>query len=214
MSEIEDSKQNNLDYSRSKSNLSESKVAGNQSGRDNNITNNITNNIINHPPESTMSSLYKELEVENSENKSLKNKVNDLEYYLTEAQYNVGRTLEEKLIDGGRQSDVKLATIQKERANKKLHRHSTKISAQKIYVFILSKLHNDFRTYISPLIEQDYDKSMVEERISDKVIEPMIEFLESNKLELNHDDIRGLIYLLTGNCHLEWTVYADLSSDI
>ncbi|MDO8289208.1 MAG: hypothetical protein Q7T44_08325 [Parvibaculum sp.] len=192
-----------------KSDQRNSIVSGDQAGRDINITTNIR-----PATTSAITALYKRLDSEISENSQLQEKVDDLEYYLREAEFSLGKTLREKLIDGGRASEVTLATIQKERASKKLHRHSTKISAQKIYAFILSKLHNDFRAYITPLIENNYDKAVVEERISEKVIEPTLTFLESNILELTHDDIKGLIYLLTGNCHLEWAVYANVPSNI
>ncbi len=197
------------DYSKSSANQRGSTVSGGQAGRDL-----IRNETYYNAPLSTITNLYNQLDSESSGDQVIQSKVDDLEYFLTEAEYSVGRTLAEKLKDGGRESDIRLATIQKERASKKLHRHSTKLSAQKIYAFILSKIHSDFRTYITPLIEQNYDKAVIEERISEKVIEPTIGYLESNKLELTYDDIRGLIYLLTGNCHIEWTVYADLSSDI
>lgn len=196
------------DNSSSITNQKNSIVSGDQVGRD---LIKITTII---QPDSAITNLYKDLEQEKNENISLQDKVDDLEYYLTEAQYSVGKTLEEKLIDGGRQSDVLYATIQKERASKKLHKHATKISAQKIYVIVLSKIHSDFRAYVTPLIEENSDKAAIEERISAKVIEPTLAYLESNKLELTHDDMRGLIYLLTGNCHLEWASYANLSPDI
>ena len=41
-------------------------------------------------------------------------------------------------------------------------------------------------------------------RIDDKVIKPAIFVLGENVLKLLKEDINGMIYFLTGNCHIKW----------
>lgn len=137
--------------------------------------------------------------------------IEELKYYITELPGT--KPFEEKLNDGGFSDDsIEEATRQKELYRKRAQMYRNYPSAQQINLDLLSSIKNAFYTYIFPLIEEGTPLCTVMERIREKIVLPTKELLNRNgmyddQLRYNEDHIYGMIYYLTGMCHLNWTVY-------
>ena len=82
-------------------------------------------------------------------------------------------------------------------------------------VEIFSIIDNGFYTYVYPLILENQSKKYILEILNEKVIQPILEILnkegaEDNYLNYNANDIFGMVYFLTGKCHLNWKNYDTL----
>ncbi len=137
--------------------------------------------------------------------------IEELKYYITELPGS--KPFEEKLTDGGFSEDsIQEATRQKELYRKRAQMYRNYPSAQQINLDLLSSIKNSFYTYIFPLIEEGKPLSVIKQHLREKIVIPTREMLNKNgmyddKLRYNEDHIYGMIYYLTGMCHLNWTVY-------
>ena len=137
--------------------------------------------------------------------------IEELKYYITELPGT--KPFEEKLIDGGfSEESIEEATRLKELYRKRAQMYRHYPSAQQINLELLSSIKNSFYTYIFPLIEEGTPLRIVLEQLREKIVLPTKELLNKNgmhddKLRYNEDHIYGMIYYLTGMCHLNWKVY-------
>ncbi len=137
--------------------------------------------------------------------------IEELKYYITELPGN--KPLEAKLTDGGFSEErIEEANRLKELYRKRAQKYRNYLSAQQINLDLLSSIKNSFYTYIFPLIEQGAPLSTVMVQVREKIVIPTKELLNKNgmhddSLRYNEDHIYGMIYYLTGMCHLNWTVY-------
>ena len=58
--------------------------------------------------------------------------------------------------------------------------------------------------HIIPLIKEGLSKTLINKAIQETIIDPIHHLLEVNILNLCSDEIHGMLYFLTGNCHLKW----------
>ena len=91
----------------------------------------------------------------------------------------------------------------KERITKKIKLNENSESAQEIYAYLLSQICSDFHLHIYPLLKT-HTISQINLLIDEKVIKPAVFILGENVLKLLKEDINGMIYFLTGNCHIKW----------
>ncbi|MDT9106674.1 ABC-three component system protein [Escherichia coli] len=91
----------------------------------------------------------------------------------------------------------------KEKATKAIMRRQTSKTAQRIFVIILDQIHFDFITKVTPLIEADSSRVIVDEKIA-SIIDELYSSLGENLLELTAKDLLGLLFFLGGNCHIRW----------
>ena len=137
----------------------------------------------------------------------------DLLFYNTKLDGTKG--LEEKLIDGhfGR-TRITVATHQKEMYAKKATKYECYPSAQQINFSIFGRIKNDFDTYVSPLIETDTPLKEIMKVVREKIVSPIREIIENGAndeyLQYTSDHIYGMIYYLTGMCHLNWKDYDNV----
>lgn len=170
-------------------------------GRDqNNITYQVTGTA---SPMTKLSMAFWE-EVEKDE--QIASVLPELEHYMSNVDVDEVIGLEEKLKAANKNStDIVEAKRQKEIVAKRLHRHSTTRAAQKIYIHMLGMLLHRFRAFVKPKIENGSSAEEINQEIILNVIEPAINILEENVLDIYWDDIWGMIFYLTGNCHIKWT---------
>lgn len=153
--------------------------------------------------------LFDALCSEFTKNEKLTEVCEELNRYLTEKD-TIG--LEKKLFDAGYKEDYILDALeQKEYFSKKLYHYKEYDSAQKIYVDLLALIKTSFQDYIYPLIEEKATDSEIKSAIREKVINPIIEILnidgaQDNVLNLNAEEVKGMIFYLTGMCHIKWTI--------
>jgi hypothetical protein len=112
--------------------------------------------------------------------------------------------LENKLIIGGYQHYLLLAASAKEVFAKHLFKYQFSESAQKMYAFLLAKMWNCFQTHVYPAILQNRSQQEVMVLVGTHVYAVIEDCLGENILELYDDEIAGMLFYLTGNCHIKW----------
>lgn len=96
------------------------------------------------------------------------------------------------------------AARNKEAYFKKLMKHTFSEAAQTIHAAALAKTHARFEAYVTPKLAAGASDEEVLAQLHEKVVEPVETLLEDNILDLYTDEVNGMVYFLTGNCHLRW----------
>lgn len=163
---------------------------------------------------SKYSRLFERLNIEVSSNKERFAEVlEEMERYLTKKD-SIG--LEQKLVDGGfSQRQIIRALERKQLYWKKFEKYKNYESAQRIHIDLLAKIIIDFETHIEPLIIKEENQQVVLESIYENVVQPMLALLneegaDDEVLYLNGEVVFGMIYFLTGKCHLNWKDYDNI----
>ena len=112
--------------------------------------------------------------------------------------------LDAKLKTAGWEDKLHEALRYKEFANKQLMENSLYESAQQIYACVMAMMQTLFRSKVLPIIESRGQRAAIEAALHAEVIQPVFAALEDNPLTMTQAQLLGLIYLLTGNCHIRW----------
>ena len=140
--------------------------------------------------------------------------IDELLYYTTEKDGTLG--MERKLTDGGfREESILEALKQKEFYAKKSMRYDCYPSAQKIFLLLFARIKNEFNTSIYPLIVAQQPLPVVMSQLRQKIVNPIMDMLDAHGahdqyLNFTEDHIYGMIYYLTGMCHLNWKDYDNV----
>jgi hypothetical protein len=136
-----------------------------------------------------------------------------LKYYLTRRD---GIDMPTKLSDGGfSKNEIIEATRKKEKFAKRLELNRFFESAQWINNQLFGKIKMDFEAFVLPLINIGAAKDEILKEVVLKVVHPVLDLINiegENDEVLNYsaDDILGMVYYLTGQCHLNWKNYDSL----
>lgn len=160
----------------------------------------ITNNILPRPSQIDILSESLRNEIENNDTtptiidelthyKNKKSEIRDLTIKLTEAGY--GYLIEE-------------AEELKELIAKLIVKNQNYKSAQKIVTLLLGESQSIFNAKIKPKLDPDLSEHRVKEIIRDYLEQEIKDQLGENVLEIYNRQINGMVFFLTGNCHLEW----------
>lgn len=153
---------------------------------------------------SQLERLYDRLEKERESSTIFSEIVDDLLHYKKNADETEFIGLEKKLENGNRISYLNFAEKSKEKFAKKLLRNEHSETAQHIYAFLLAKVYSSFEFNIAPRIKEKHPEIFINELISEFIIRPLEDILGENLLRIYDDEINGMIYFLTGNCHIKW----------
>lgn len=162
---------------------------------------------------SRMSTYFQQLHHE-IEDKTKRKIIDDLLYYTTKLDGTKG--MEEKLKDGGfRDAFIREALRKKQQYAKKAMQFDCYPSAQEINLLIFADIINAFTVYIEPMIHREEPIEDVMKQIHEKVVSPIMAKINENgaedqDLHYTADHIYGMIYYLTGMCHLNWKDYDNL----
>ncbi len=167
----------------------------------------------NTPPQSRMDTYFQKL-LKEIEEGITSDVFDELKYYQTKLDGTKG--MEQKLIDGGfRLSRIQEATQLKEMYAKIATKYDCYPSAQRIIQLLFARIKHEFDASIYPLIEQQQAINIVMQQVHEKIVVPISDMLNANGaydtyLNFNEDHIYGMIYYLTGMCHLNWKDYDNL----
>lgn len=162
---------------------------------------------------SRLSATFERLEKEILAN-TTKEVIDDLLMYTTKLDGTKG--LEEKLQDGGfKKSFIQKATLQKEMYAKKATKYECYPAAQEIILSLFARIKNEFDVRIYPMITRGADVSSIMPEVHNQIVSPILQMIEANGAEdqslyFNMDHIYGMIYYLTGMCHLNWKDYDNI----
>lgn len=112
--------------------------------------------------------------------------------------------LEAKLKSGGRDDLIDDADFLANRFARRLARTQMSPSLQALYLHCLSRINSAFCSYIQPLIRGGAQKQVVDAAVYQLVVEPIYEEITAVDSSLTTQMIRGMLYFLTGKCHLQW----------
>ncbi|MBH8557908.1 ABC-three component system protein [Hymenobacter negativus] len=131
--------------------------------------------------------------------------IDKLEHYSTLAEDEVEVIgLEQKLVLGGYSSLYGFAVKTKEMFVKHLTKHQFSEAAQKMYAILLVETYACFEQHVYPSIVAGLPAQQVMYLVEEHVYIYLEEKLGSNVLDLYKDEICGMLYFLTGNCHIKW----------
>lgn len=140
--------------------------------------------------------------------------IDELLWYNTKLDGTKG--MEEKLADGGfRSRSIEEAKYYKQLYAKKAMQYDCYPSAQKIILNLFARIKHEFYTSVFPLIEAEQPLNTVMQQIREKIVTPIMELIEANgaydkHLNFTEDHIYGMIYYLTGMCHINWKDYDNV----
>ncbi len=172
-------------------------VAGNKYDHSVNL-----NNVLN-PATDYMLELVKKFKDEALTNNKFNDIVDNLNHYSTNLDEDTVYDLEYKLKAGKRDSEYKRAALLKERIAKKIKLNENSEAAQEIYAYLLSQVCSDFNMHVYPLIKTS-SIIQINLLLDERVVKPAQAILGENVLRLLKEDVNGMIYFLTGNCHIKW----------
>ncbi len=130
--------------------------------------------------------------------------IEELQDYMKRVPGHEQRNLEQKLSAAKRDDLITNAKFLKEKFSKKLYKHTFSPMAQNIFVHILAMINSSFQLKIKPMIRESKSSRLVDKAIYDDIVEAIYFEVGNSELEINMDDIRGMLYYLTGNCYIEW----------
>jgi len=159
-----------------------------------------------HPPspESFLESL-KEMETEAKNNDEMVEFVDALADYLQDYPERNVIGLEEKLKNAKMDSLVDEAVVLKERFAKKLYRGQLSHNTQLLYAHSLALINTFFTHKVKPLIETGVSRVIFEKALLDEVLMPVLMSTSKADMSITIDHIRGMLYFLTGKCHIKWS---------
>ncbi|ELB2037761.1 hypothetical protein QNZ67_002610 [Vibrio parahaemolyticus] len=111
--------------------------------------------------------------------------------------------LENKLLEGEREDLIEDAQYLESKFARKVARGQLSDKEEIVYFHCLSKINSFFNSYIKPKIKANESNENVDSSIQDKIINPIYEeviVVHTMSTEM----IRGMLYYLTGKCHLRW----------
>lgn len=140
--------------------------------------------------------------------------IEELKYYITKLPGT--RSAEDKLSDGGfKPSSIREAIRLKDLYARRATMYQDYPAAQQINLDLFSRIRHEFDDTIFPIIESGAELSTVMQQIRTKIVNPIMQLLNENgaydeHLHYSEDHIYGMIYYLTGMCHLNWKDYDNL----
>ena len=180
--------------------VKDTSIAGKFTGRDDKSLNFNTLSVRSE----YLQELYEKFQKEKESNPDLVELCEELDYYNSKLDGDmVG--LDEKLRAGNREKFLFYAKSVKEKFHKKLITTSQySYIAQDINIWLLAKVKRGFMMEIYTLICNNELEEKINYLITERIINPVKADLGINLFKYDEEDIMGMIFFLTGNCHLKW----------
>jgi hypothetical protein len=148
--------------------------------------------------------LYEKLEDEIKNDIKIDRIIDDLQHFQQARTNEDVIGIEAKLKAGERENFIDYALDAKEYYTKKIWKYQLYESAQKINVYLLALVQTYFVNKIYPLICRNEDPILINELVVEKIVNPLLDELADDTLGFSSKDIEGMLYFLTGNCHIKW----------
>lgn len=179
-------------------------------GRDKNVENNLI--LYEQDPyrPSSMEILCKKYKQQREQNIEVRKQIRQLEHFTVPVAGETVRGVEDKLkeaqvADGGRDRFIEFAKQAKELYAKNLAEHTFWEAAQEIHAALLSLVWTQFHNHIMPHLAAELSQAQLNALVQKFIIAPIKAELGENVLRLYDGEIHGMLYFLTGNCHIKWT---------
>lgn len=113
--------------------------------------------------------------------------------------------LEAKLTEGSREDLLEDALYLENKMAIKIAKNQFSPTAEAVYYHCLTRIKTAFTSSIQPLIKAKASHQVVDQAIYDKVIMPIHAEIISTYTALDTEQIKGLLYYLTGKCRIQWS---------
>lgn len=138
-----------------------------------------------------------------STNKHVSDFIDTLQMYHEKLSHDGINGLEAKLTHSGRDSELSLALRKKELFTRLLAKYSMFDSAQQILAYLLSKMEQDFRSYVLPNLAGG-SPADIDHLFGQYLIEPCANEIKSGVFCLNAAIAAGMAYWLAEQCYIRW----------
>lgn len=145
---------------------------------------------------------FKEVDSESEEYLAMKEELDDYNKPRDQREI-IG--LVKKLEDGGRNDLITDATCYKDKFAKRLSRYEFSTHHCAIHLRFLGKIEESFNSFIVPMIKAGKDSAVIDLAIAKLVVQPLAEEVAPADPSLTAKQIRGMMFLLTGNCYIKWS---------
>ena len=165
--------------------------------------------VVNAPPpqiESALSRLYRKLTEEAAGDGELTEYIDQLSIFTRTVADETVIGLDGKFAAAQREDDLDMAKAMKETVYSQLRKNMFSQTFQVIYATLMAKIHEEFQTHVRPSIVKGAERAEIDRLVNLHVIKPIVAELETCPA---YDGaaiptVRGMLYFLTGNCHLVW----------
>lgn len=154
-------------------------------------------------PAPTQMDLLSQKYVEEKSNKKVTSLIIDELTHYSNEKYDV-RDLTEKLEDAGFGYLIETGQELKEEVSKLIVRNQHYRSAQKIITYLLAEVESIFNANIKGNLLTIKEEAALKLLFRTQLEQEIQAHLGENVLEIFNRQINGMVYFLTGNCHLEW----------
>lgn len=112
--------------------------------------------------------------------------------------------LENKLTNANMSSLLNDAKYLKDRAITRISKYQLQSHKAAVYTYIYAKVYEIFTANILPMITQGISPDHINQYISGVIVNPIVDEVCGADPTINANTVRGMLYILTGNCHLTW----------
>lgn len=182
--------------------LSKNSAGGDIAGRD--VVKNITYQNANDTFYSHIKVLSAQFRVEQQRDERTETIIQKLQHYFQNTDEKI-IGLDEKLNTAGH-PNLRFAKECKERFTKKLTAFQFSETAQRIHAHLLAGVYGRFENLITPLIAQGCPMTVILAKVQESVVDHVESRLGDNVTDLDAIDLNGMLYFLTGNCHIKWSI--------
>lgn len=183
--------------------ISDNKITNNSPGRDLNVGTHISFNEVKNRSNALANLLERSKKLCETD-QEYRYMLEELQEYL---QPRPGRKiigLEEKLKEGNRLDLLEDAAYLENKFARRVSKHQFSISEEIIYCHCLSKINSSFSQHVKPLFKNTVNTAIIDRVIYDRIVEPLYEEVSEVSTAISSELIRGMIFFLTGKCHLRW----------
>ena len=137
--------------------------------------------------------------------------IESFNYYLRPT-INNQKDLKTKLSEANREYEVSEAEELKTKFAMKLNKNALSESAQNMYVHILAKMKASYEQKVRPLIIEKQPISVIDSKVYE-ILNELYNDMLGTVFEEDMLGIKGILYYLTGTCHIDWRYDVSLSSN-
>ncbi|UEG75318.1 hypothetical protein LKW31_04990 [Pantoea agglomerans] len=130
--------------------------------------------------------------------------LDQLQEYLTPRPGRKIVGLEEKLREGDRLDLLEDALYLENKFSRRVSKNQFSTTEEVIYCHCLSKINSSFVHHIKPLFKNPVNTAIIDRVIFDRIVEPLYEEVSEVSTAVSFELIRGMIFFLTGKCHIRW----------
>ena len=163
------------------------------------------NNLFIEPDKTALEKVIEKIVSTAGENIELVDIIDDLKDYITESPGREIVGLEVKLKDGGREDALGYAIQLKNKFERRVAKAQMSLVEQKVYVQVLAHILTAFNQIVRPLILEGRSKQEVDSTVWECIIEPVHKAITEFDDCLTKESILGMLFFLTGKCHLIWS---------